>query len=296
MPRGCPADVDIPGFVAAIAADDPATPRGPSSPRTSSGDVRARLPGRGALPAGCVLDPRGRPPIEIGASSASRPTGQYANGVPLRACRRANGRRVAVVGAAQPDWPAAGELAARGYAVTVFDEREEVGGLVRYAIAPYRQTTSPCRTRRGCSRELGSSSARDASRSARLQELADEVDAIVLAVGNGADSASTYEGDELEGVWESLPFIERLKTARRRAVGERVAVIGGGNTAIDVAREANRLGAGRHARPVPAYASRRCRRTRTRSTRPRGGGELRVAHRPDPLRRRATASRRSSAG
>jgi glutamate synthase (NADPH/NADH) small chain len=79
--------------------------------------------------------------------------------------------------------------------------------------------------------------------SARLQELVAEVDAIVLAVGMGADLDVTYEGDHLDGVWESLPFIERLKTGQPPAVGERVAVIGGGNTAVDVAVEAKRLGA-----------------------------------------------------
>ena len=52
-----------------------------------------------------------------------------------------------------------------------------------------------------------------------------------------------YPGDDLPGVWESLTFIERLKTGRSPAVGHRVAVIGGGNTAIDVARESLRLGA-----------------------------------------------------
>jgi glutamate synthase (NADPH/NADH) small chain len=77
----------------------------------------------------------------------------------------------------------------------------------------------------------------------RLSELLDEVDAVVLAVGMGADVDMTYPGDDLEGVWESLPFIERLKTGEPPSVGKRVAVIGGGNTAVDVAVEAKRLGA-----------------------------------------------------
>jgi glutamate synthase (NADPH/NADH) small chain len=76
-----------------------------------------------------------------------------------------------------------------------------------------------------------------------LQELEDEVDAVVLAVGMGADTDVSYAGDDLEGVWESLPFIEQLKTGELPPVGSRVAVIGGGNTAIDVAVEAKRLGA-----------------------------------------------------
>jgi glutamate synthase (NADPH/NADH) small chain len=70
-------------------------------------------------------------------------------------------------------------------------------------------------------------------------------DAVVLAVGMGADADVRYPGDELPGVWDSLPFIEAIKTDRNPDVGESVAVIGGGNTAIDVAREAVRLGARR---------------------------------------------------
>jgi glutamate synthase (NADPH/NADH) small chain len=59
----------------------------------------------------------------------------------------------------------------------------------------------------------------------------------------GEDADVAFEGDDLEGVWESLPFIERLKTGLPPPVGSRVAVIGGGNTAVDVAVEAKRLGA-----------------------------------------------------
>ncbi len=59
----------------------------------------------------------------------------------------------------------------------------------------------------------------------------------------GPDADVSYPGDELDGVWESLPFIEALKTGSPPDVGRRVAVIGGGNTAIDVAIESARLGA-----------------------------------------------------
>jgi glutamate synthase (NADPH/NADH) small chain len=59
----------------------------------------------------------------------------------------------------------------------------------------------------------------------------------------GADADVGYPGDGLPGVWNSLPFIEAIKTGSPPAVGASVAVIGGGNTAIDVAREAVRLGA-----------------------------------------------------
>jgi glutamate synthase (NADPH/NADH) small chain len=191
-----------------------------------------------------VLVHEGRAPIEIGALQRYATDWAYANGVSLRAPMPPNGRCVAVVGAGPAGLAAAGELAARGYAVSVYDEREEVGGLVRYAIAPYRQTDEPLPDEARLLRELGVE-LRLGTRvdGARLRQLEDEVDAIVLAVGMGADADVEYEGDALEGVWESLPFIERLKTGAAPEIGSRVAVIGGGNTAVDVAVEAKRLGA-----------------------------------------------------
>jgi glutamate synthase (NADPH/NADH) small chain len=151
---------------------------------------------------------------------------------------------VLVVGAGPAGLAAAGELAARGYAVTVFDERTDVGGLVRYAIAPYRQSNEPLPDEARLLEELGVEFVlRTRIDPARLRELEDVFDAIVLAVGMGADADVSYDGDDLDGVWESLPFIEQLKTGETPAVGHRVAVIGGGNTAVDVAVEAKRLGA-----------------------------------------------------
>jgi dihydropyrimidine dehydrogenase (NAD+) subunit PreT len=259
---GCPADVDVPGFVAAIAADDPATAARIIFAENLLGGTCARVcPVEVLCQQDCVLIHEGRPPIEIGALQRYATEWAYANGAQLRPAADANGRRVAVVGAGPAGLAAAGELAARGYAVTVYDERAEVGGLVRYAIAPYRQTNEPLPDEARLLAELGVEF-RLGTRvdSARLQELVDEVDAIVLAVGMGADLDVTYEGDHLDGVWESLPFIERLKTGERPSVGERVAVIGGGNTAVDVAVEAKRLGAAvslllyrRTEQEMPAY-------------------------------------------
>lgn len=241
----CPASIDVAGFVAAIAAGDPAAAAQTIFAENVLGGTCARVcPVEVLCQRDCVLIHEGRPPIEIGALQRYATDWAYANGVPLRALPRANGLRVAVIGAGPAGLAAAGELAARGYAVTVYDERDEIGGLVRYAIAPYRQTNEPLPDEARLLADLGVAF-RLSTRvdSARLQELADEVDAIVLAVGMGPDLDVTYEGDHLDGVWESLQFIEKLKTGEPPALGPRVAVIGGGNTAVDVAVEAKRLGA-----------------------------------------------------
>jgi dihydropyrimidine dehydrogenase (NAD+) subunit PreT len=241
----CPADVDVPRFVAAIAAGDPAAAAATIFAENILGGTCARVcPVEVLCQRDCVLVHEGRAPIEIGALQRYATEWGYANGVPLRDRAAPNGKRVAVIGAGPAGLAAAGELAARGYAVTVYDERREVGGLVRYGIAPYRQTNEPLPDETRLLAELGVE-LRLCTRidAAQLEELEAEVDAIVLAVGMGADVDVSYEGDELQGVWESLPFIEHLKTGKPAHVAKRVAVIGGGNTAVDVAVEAKRLGA-----------------------------------------------------
>jgi glutamate synthase (NADPH/NADH) small chain len=241
----CPANVDVPSFIAAIAGGDPATAARTIFAENVLGGTCARVcPVEVLCQRDCVLVHEGRAPIEIGALQRYATDWAYKNGVPLRAAARSNGKSVAVVGAGPAGLAAAGELAARGYAVTVYDEREEVGGLVRYAIAPYRQTNEPlpdeARLLADLDVEFRLGTRVDA---AGLEELSHDVDAVVLAVGMGADVDVPYDNDDLEGVWESLPFIERLKSGEPPAVGGRVAVVGGGNTAVDVAIEAKRLGA-----------------------------------------------------
>ena len=128
--------------------------------------------------------------------------------------------------------------------MTVYDERQETGGLVRYAIAPYRELREPLPGETALVRALGARVVLGWHVGpARLQLLAETNDAVVLAVGMGPDARAHIMGDDLDGVWDSLPFIERIKTESAPRIGHRVVVIGGGNTAIDVAIESVRLGA-----------------------------------------------------
>src|SRR5581483_279323 len=136
----------------------------------------------------------------------------------------------------------AGELAALGHPVDVYEWHEEIGGLVRYAIAPYREQREPLPAEQRLLEGLG---VRFHLGTAVPPEALGAADAVFLGVGLGPDVPVHYPGDELAGVWDSLPFIEQLKTAAPPRVGSDVVVIGGGNTAMDVARESLRLGAER---------------------------------------------------
>jgi dihydropyrimidine dehydrogenase (NAD+) subunit PreT len=193
----------------------------------------------------CVLEHEGRPPVPIGRLQRFATDHAFATGARLRPRRARTGHTVAVIGAGPAGLACAGELAALGHDVTVYDDRAEPGGLVRYAIAPYRLQREPLPQEMDALGVLGVRFALGVriNSPASLWALEQRVDAIVLAIGMGEDADVRYPGDDLPGVWDSLPFIEAIKTGRAPDVGSRVAVIGGGNTAVDVAREAIRLSA-----------------------------------------------------
>jgi dihydropyrimidine dehydrogenase (NAD+) subunit PreT len=242
----CPAGVDVPGFVEALARGEPGEAARTIFAENFLGGTCARVcPAEVLCEGACVLDHEGRRPVPIAALQRYATDWAFAHGILPGAQATPNGRRVAVVGAGPAGLVCAGELAARGYAVTVYDERDEIGGLVRYAIAPYRLLREPLPDELRALEALGVELRLGVPVDSReaLDAIAAEADAVFLAVGMGSDVDVGYPGDDLANVWESLPFVEALKTGVPPLVGRRVAVIGGGNTAIDVAREARRLGA-----------------------------------------------------
>jgi glutamate synthase (NADPH/NADH) small chain len=241
----CPAGIDVPGFVGSLALGDrDGAARAIFAENLLGGTCARVCPVEVLCEGACVLHHEARAPIAIGRLQRYATDGALLEGAPglLRAPAPATGRRVAVVGAGPAGMVCAGELAALGHEVTVYDERDEPGGLVRYAIAPYREQREPLPEEAAALAALGVRF--------RLGEHVDPgeldaADAVFLGVGMGADVEVRRPGDELPGVWRSLPFIEALKTGEPPNVGRDVVVVGGGNTAIDVAREAVRLGAER---------------------------------------------------
>lgn len=244
--RACPAEVDVPAFVGAIAQGDPGQAAAIIFEQNLLGGTCARVcPTEVLCEGACVLHHEGRRPVDIGRLQRYATDFAFEMGLRLRKVAPANGHKVAVIGAGPAGLAVAGELAALGYDVTVFESRLEPGGLARFAIAPYRQNVEPIPQEVELLHGMGVHFrfGKPIDTPEKLRDLEAHFAAIVLAVGLGQDVEVKYEGDELEGVWDSLVFIEALKTGRPPRVGEKVAVIGGGNTAMDVAREALRLGA-----------------------------------------------------
>lgn len=244
--NGCPADVDVPTFVAAIAAGDPAKAARTIFAANILGGTCARVcPVEELCARECVLLHEDRDAIAIGRLQRYATDWAFHHVARTRKRAASTGRHIAVVGAGPAGLAAAGELAALGHDVTVYDAHDEAGGLVRYGIAPYRQQNEPLPDEVRVLGELGVKIRLQTTvDETLLSELRADSDAIVLAIGMGGDADVPYPGDDLAGVWDSLEFIATLKTGGAIDPGPSAIVIGGGNTAIDCAVELKRLGAG----------------------------------------------------
>ena len=256
----CPANVDVPGFIEALARDDVVSAAETIFAENVLGATCARVcPVEVLCQGACVLLHEDQRPIEVARLQRYATDWAHEHDIAVRRTAESTGRTVAVVGAGPAGLSCAGELAARGHHVTVFEARDEIGGLVRSAIAPYRIERDPLPAELRALEALGVHF-RLGKQVACLDELSG-YDAVFLGVGLGDDVQLRLPGDDLDGVWESLPFVEALKNGELMDLGRSVAVIGGGNTAIDVARESLRLGARRVTiiyrrtrREMPAYA------------------------------------------
>ena len=157
----------------------------------------------------------------------------------------------------------AAELRRRGYAVAVFDDRPLPGGLNTYGVAEYKLRPQDSLREVKMIRALGVEFRRAlVGEAVSLDELEKEFTLIFLGMGLGAMNRLGIPGESLPGVVDALRFIERYKTAPDFRVSGKVAVIGGGNTAIDAANAARRLGADevhlfyrRTEREMPAFRS-----------------------------------------
>jgi glutamate synthase (NADPH/NADH) small chain len=169
----------------------------------------------------------------------------YGTGRRLSAAATDKPGRVACIGAGPASLACAAQLRQQGFAVTIFDSRPLAGGLNTYGVAEYKLRPADSLQEVELVRALGVEFRLSAEIGGerRIQELEEQFDIVFLGVGLGRTQPLGIPGEGLTGVIDALRFIAEYKIRGGAKVGRRVVVIGGGNTAIDAATAALRLGA-----------------------------------------------------
>src|SRR5450432_2851921 len=242
----CPTHIDVPRFIKKIASGNlrgsavtilDANILGASCARVCPVDVLCE----GA----CVMHQYNRQPIEIGRLQRHAMEHFYRSGASLPVPGfRANAARVACIGAGPASLACAAELRKLGHAVTLFDSRPLPGGLNTYGVAEYKLRAADSLREVELVRNMGVKFREaEVGAAVSLEDLEKQFDYVFVGVGLGAMERLGIPGDQLPGVVDALRFIERYKTLPDFHVGRAVIVIGAGNTAVDAANAAVRLGA-----------------------------------------------------
>ncbi len=244
--HACPTHIDVPKFIRRIATGDPVGSAKAILEANILGHTCARVcPVEELCVGACVLNAEEKP-IAIGRLQRYATDHVYANGIELFRPGIPTGRRVAVVGAGPAGLSCAAELAKLGHAVTVFEKRELAGGLSTYGIIVLREPVEVALAEVEMIRRLGVEIRTGVTfgEDVTLDGLRRDFDAIFLGIGLGGMPKLGIPGEER--VIDGLSWIERSKfEPETMEVGREVVVIGAGNTAIDAATVAVRLGAER---------------------------------------------------
>ncbi|MFY0520721.1 NAD(P)-dependent oxidoreductase [Lysinibacillus sp. UGB7] len=243
----CPTSIQIPNFIKKIASGNmkgsattilEANPIGASCARV--------CPTEELCEGACVLNSSTKP-IRIGHLQRYATDWAMESNVELFKKGQSNGQQVAVIGAGPAGLSAARELSRFGYRVTVYEAEAKAGGLGNYGIVSFRLPNEVVDweieqiVKLGVDIKTNTTVGVDIS----ADEILQQYDSVILAVGMGAVPNVGIEGEDLVGVHDAIEFVRTTKIGPLSTdlVGKRVAVIGAGNTAIDGATCAVRLGA-----------------------------------------------------
>jgi len=243
----CPTHIDVPGFIKRIASGNlrgsavkilDANILGASCARVCPVDVLCE----GA----CVMNRQNLKPIQIGLLQRHAMDAFWASGElpPVKAEGRRK-LRVACIGGGPASLACAAEICRQGAQATVIERRELPGGLNTYGVAEYKLRAADSVREVEMIRRLGVEfrCGVDVDSAAALEALEAEFDYLFLGLGLGAMQRLNVPGEGSEGVMNALELIAAYKTGHLKELRGTVVVVGAGNTAIDAANAARRLGA-----------------------------------------------------
>ncbi len=251
--KGCPVNIDIPGFITAISNEDFRKAAEIIKAENMLPAICGRVcPQENQCEGLCILGNKSKP-VKIGALERFVADWERENGLQLPEVKKKTGKRVAVVGSGPAGITAAAELAKKGHSVTIFESLHKAGGVLTYGIPSFRLPKDIVETEIEQVLKLGADLKLNhiVGRSVPVEELLG-YDAVFLGTGAGLPSFMGIEGENLNGVYSANEFLTRVNLMHADSFPEydtpvmkknRVVVVGGGNVAMDSARVARRMGA-----------------------------------------------------
>ena len=247
--KSCPTSINVPKFIKQIATENT---KGSAHTIFSSNIMGAGCskvcPVEKLCEGACVYNLMHETPIHIAKLQRYATEKAMENNWQLFERKQSIGKKVAIVGAGPAGLSCAHTLSREGIDVTIYEKESKGGGLMTYGIAAYKVTPEFCEDEVNYIISIGGIEIKynqELGKNITVEELQSNYDAVYMAFGVGLARQLEIPGEHLEGVEDAITFIYNLRTNdySKIAVGDKVAVIGMGMTAIDAATQAKRLGA-----------------------------------------------------
>jgi dihydropyrimidine dehydrogenase (NAD+) subunit PreT len=247
--KSCPTSIDVPKFIKQITTENI---KGSAHTILSANIMGAGCskvcPVEKLCEGACVFNLMDEEAIPIAKLQRYSTDKALENNWQLFERKKSTGKKVAVVGAGPAGLSCAHTLSREGIDVTIYEKENKAGGLMTYGIAAYKVTPQFCEEEVNYITSIGGIEIKynqELGKNITLAELQKNHDAVYLSIGVGLARQLEIPGEELEGVEDAIQFIYNLRSKKYKdiPVGDKVAVIGMGMTAIDAATQAKRLGA-----------------------------------------------------
>ena len=257
--KGCPVSIDIPGFIEKVKDGDIEAAYQVISESSALPAVCGRVcPQESQCEGKCIRGIKGEP-ISIGKLERFVADWASENDIKPQGATEKNGKKVAVIGSGPAGLTCAGDLAKMGYDVTIFEALHEPGGVLVYGIPEFRLPKSRVVAKEienVCSLGVKIETNVVVGKAVTIDELLSEegFDAVFIGSGAGLPKFMGIPGEQANGVFSANEYLTRSNLMKAFSEdsntpimrGKKVAVVGGGNVAMDAARTALRLGAEVH--------------------------------------------------
>ena len=248
--EACPTGIDIPSFIRKIGTGNLKGAAVDILSENIMGGMCARVcPTEVLCEQACVRNASEGKPVRIGLLQRHAADWLLIQGMQPFQRAPASGKRVAIVGGGPAGLACAHRLAMLGHGATVFEARPKLSGLNEYGVAAYKTPHGFAQREVDFILAIGGIEVRTdqaLGRDVALERLRRDYDAVFISIGLAGTKALGVPGEDLAGVEDAVAYIERLRQTpelSKLPIGRRVVAIGGGNTAIDIAVQAKRLGA-----------------------------------------------------